>query len=220
MASVGEFFAGLFAFLGPWGSLVALLLIFVVDAMLIPTLPEIWFVLTLSFAQPPTEPAAWRAFVLLMAVAGEAIGNSLLYAFVKKAFIQRGRMPKSLDAAMRKWTGFLLVHDERLILVNRVAPVVPMVGAFIAALNWSYPKSLAYIVIGAAAKYGALLVLVAYIQVTYDPAAAASITFVLALAVVATSAILSLAWRRRTAHRAPDPSISGGRTRPPQSGGP
>lgn len=220
MVSVGEFFSGLFAFLGPWGSLLALFLIFAVDAMLIPTVPEVWFVITLSFAPPGTEPAVWSALVLLMAIGGEAVGNTVLYLVVRNALVRRGRMPAWIERPMRRWTSFLVLRDERLILLNRVAPVLPMVGAFVATLGWSYPRSLAYIVIGAAAKYGALLLLVRYLQITYDPGVAVYVTLALVIAVVGASVVASVLLRRRAAHRAAQPSTAAGRTRPPQSGGP
>src|SRR5207249_9507820 len=38
---------------------------------------------------------------------------------------------------------FLGVPDERAILLNRIAPVVPFVGAFIATLRWNYRRSMA-----------------------------------------------------------------------------
>jgi len=46
MASLDDLLAGLFASLGPIGSLVALLLIFAVDAALFPALPEAWILIT------------------------------------------------------------------------------------------------------------------------------------------------------------------------------
>lgn len=198
MASVDEFLAGLFEFLGPIGALLALFLIFVIDAALFPALPEIAVVLTYSFLPGGFEPLPWAILLLLMAVAGEAVGNSALYLVVRRALVQRGRMPASVERLMRRWINFLLVRDERIILVNRVAPVVPMVGAFIATLRWDYRKSLTYIVAGAAAKYAGLLVLTGWVGVAYDPTTARWIAVGLVLGLVAASAVASIVYRRRT----------------------
>src|SRR3989449_11675377 len=124
-------------------------LIFVVDAAVIPTLPEVFVVGFFSLhSDLGIPPVVWGAALLGMALAGEATGNSLLYLAVNRALVRTGRMPKRIEALMRRWTDFLILHDERIILLNRVIPVVPFVGAFIAALKWNYPKSLAFIVIG------------------------------------------------------------------------
>lgn len=197
MASVNEFLSGLFGFLGPAGALLILFLIFVLDAMLIPALPELWFVLTYSYRPADIDSVLWAPLLLVMAVLGEAVGNTGLYLFVKRGLVQRGKMPKALERVMRKWTDFLILHDERVILMNRIAPVVPMVGAFIAALRWSYRKSLAYIVAGASAKYAFLLVLVVYVGVVYDPGVARLVTVSLVIVIVAVSAIGSYIYRKK-----------------------
>src|SRR3989442_957695 len=88
-----------------------------------------------------------------MAVAGEATGNSLLYWFVNRALVRTGRMPPRIEKLMARWMKFLIIHDERIILLNRVFPVVPFVGAFMAALKWNYPRSLAVIIIGGGAQH-------------------------------------------------------------------
>ena len=173
-------------------------LIFVVDASVVPTLPEVFIVgfyyLHGVFGLPP---ALWAVTLLGMALAGEATGNTLLYLVVQRGLVRRGRMPKRVERLMRRWTGFLILHDERIILLNRVIPVVPFVGAFIATLKWSYRKSLAYIVIGAAAKYSALLVLVGVVGMQYDPSLAGYVTLALVVGLVGLSALGSYLYRRR-----------------------
>ena len=190
--------AGALLSLGFGGALVAMYLIFVVDAALIPTLPEVFVVLFFSYRTLfGVPPLPWAAALLTMALAGEATGNSVLYFIVNRALVRTGRMPKRLEAVMRRWTNFLILHDERIILLNRLIPVVPFVGAFIAALKWRYPRSLAYILIGAGAKYSALLLLVGAVGVAYDPAMAGWITLALVLGLVGASAVGSLLYRRR-----------------------
>ena len=197
MASLGQWLEGLFAFLGAAGTLVGLFVVFVVDAAIIPTLPELAVVLSYTYRGAGVDPFFWALLLLAMAMAGEAVGNTALYIYVRRALVDRGHMPRLLTRAIRRWTGFLLVRDERIILVNRVAPVVPFVGAFIAVLSWSYPKSLSYVLIGAAAKYTFLLVLVAYLGLVYDPATATIITIVAIVALVGLSVAASWAVRRR-----------------------
>jgi hypothetical protein len=173
-------------------------LIFVVDAAVIPTLPEVFLVGFFSLhGLLGVPPLLWAAALLLTALAGEATGNSLLYWFVHRVLVRTGRMPARVEDLMRRWTKFLILHDERIILVNRVIPVVPFVGAFIAALKWDYPKSLAFILIGAGAKYSLLLLLVGAIGVAYDPSLAGWITLGLVLGLVGASAAGSYLYRRR-----------------------
>jgi len=199
MATLDEWLAGLLSFLGPLALLVAVFLVFVVDAAVFPALPELAFVVTYWLRPAGMDPTLWNVLLLLMAIAGEAVGNSALYLAVRHVLVDRGRMPRVVEWGMKRWTGFLFFHDERIILVNRIAPVMPMVGAFIATLKWNYPKSLAYIVVGAGAKYTLLLVLVQFLGVSYDPVTARWVTIALILALVAISFIAAEVRRRRTA---------------------
>jgi len=198
MASLDELLTSLFGSLGPVGSLVILVIIFALDAALFPALPEVWIVVTYTYR--PTEmlgPVAWAGLLLAMAVAGDVLGTSLLYVAVRRWVVQRRRMPRWLERAMKKWTGFLLVQDERVILMNRVVPVIPMVGAFIAALGWDYRRSMAYVAIGGLAKYAILLYVVFAIGLAYDVATARWITLALVVVVVGLSFVVSWLRRRR-----------------------
>lgn len=197
MASLDEFLAGLFSSLGPAGSLVALLVIFAADAAVFPALPELWTVLTYSYRPASADPLSWALLILAIAVAGEVIGNTTLYVLVRHLVVQRGRMPHILERAMRKWMEFLVLHDERIILVNRIAPVVPFVGAFIATLGWNFRTSIIYVVLGAGLKYSALLALVGVVGIAYDPLTARWVALVLVVATVVISALGSAVYRRR-----------------------
>ncbi len=197
MASVAGWLAGLFAFLGPVGTLVALFLVFVIDAAVIPALPELAVVLSYLYRNTGEDPLGWALLLLVMAVAGEVVGNTIMFLWVRKLVVDRGRLPRILDRAMRGWTNLMIVPDERIILVNRVAPVVPFVGAFIAVVGWSYRKSLGYIMAGSVAKYGLLLVLVGYLGVVYDPGTATLITVIAVLVLVAVSVAASMLYRRK-----------------------
>jgi hypothetical protein len=197
MASFGDWLRGLFVFLGPAGVFVALFLIFVVDAAIFPTLPELAIVLSYAYRDVNWDPRVWAGILLGMAVAGEVVGNTLMYLWVRKLLVDRGRMPKAIEKAMHRWTQFLVVPDERIILVNRIAPVLPFVGAFIATLHWSYARSLTYIVIGAAAKYSFLLALVGLLGLVYSQDTATLITVAAVIVTLGISLTASGIYRRR-----------------------
>jgi len=197
MASVDEILVALFASLGPAGSLVAILLVFAIDAALFPALPEAWIVVTYSYRPEVFSPTAWAGLLLLMAVTGDVLGTAVLYALVRRVLVRGRRMPHWLEAGMRRWTGFLLVRDERVILLNRLAPVVPFVGAFMATLRWNFPRSIAFVAVGGLAKYAFLLYLVFAIGVAYNVGTARAITLVLVVIVVALSFFGSWFFRRR-----------------------
>ena len=197
MASLDELLTALFGALGPAGSLVILLAIFAIDAALFPALPEVWIVVTYTYRPEPIGTIAWAGLLLAMAVAGDILGTSLLYAAVRRWVVQRGRMPHWLERSMKKWTSFLLVRDERVILMNRAVPVIPMVGAFIATLGWNYRRSMAYVAAGGLAKYAVLLYVVFAIGVAYDVQTARWITLALVAMVVGLSFVASWFRRRR-----------------------
>ena len=197
MASVDEILVALFASLGPAGSLIAILLVFALDAAVFPALPEAWIVVTYSYRPEVFTPTAWAGLLLLTAVAGDILGTSVLYALVRRVLVQGRRMPHWLEAGMRRWTGFLLVRDERVILLNRLAPVVPFVGAFMATLRWNFPRSIAFVAVGGLAKYAFLLYLVFAIGVAYNVGTARAITLFLVVIVVALSFLGAWFFRRR-----------------------
>jgi membrane protein YqaA with SNARE-associated domain len=197
MASLDEFLAALFASLGPVGSLLALLLIFALDAALFPALPEVWIVVTYTYRPEVLDPLLWAALLLGVGIAGDVLGTTFLYLMVRRVLIRGRRMPGWLERGMKRWTTFLVVRDERLILLNRVAPVIPFVGAFIATLGWDYRRSLAYVAVGGLAKYAILLFVVFAIGVAYNPSTARWITLGVVAVVVAVSVLASSLYRRR-----------------------
>ncbi len=206
MASLDELLTALFGSLGPVGSLAILLIIFALDAALFPALPEVWIVVTFTYRPALLGPIPWAGLLLAMAIAGDVLGTSLLYVAVRRWVVQRRRMPHWLERAMKKWTSFLLVRDERVILMNRAVPVIPMVGAFIATLGWDYRRSMAYVAAGGLAKYAVLLYIVFAIGLAYDVETARWITLALVAIVVALSFVASWFRRRRIeASTAPRP---------------
>jgi membrane protein DedA with SNARE-associated domain len=113
---------------------------------------------------------------------------------IMKWFTVRGKVPRFLDRAMKKWTSFLAVRDERIILVNRIAPAVPFTGAFIAVCGWNLRRSLAYVLIGGVVKYVLLLLLVVVLGLAFEPGFARLVTLVAVVVLVAAS--LAAGWYR------------------------
>jgi len=72
MASLDDVLAALFASLVPIGSLVALLLIFAIDAALFPALPEAWILITYTFRPETMDAVGWAAILLVVAVAARS----------------------------------------------------------------------------------------------------------------------------------------------------
>lgn len=201
--ALGDWIGAALAFLGPAGTLLAMFLIFLLDAALFPALPEVFIVL---FYAALTTQWAWAPLpaavsLLALAVAGDVCGNAGLYGAVR-ALRSRGRLPAFIERAMQKWTAFLAVGDERAILLNRIAPVVPLTGAFIAVCGWSLRRSLAYVVLGGAVKYAALLVLVLWLGVAFDRDTASLITLTAVVVLVAVSFVAGRYRRHRMVARA------------------
>jgi membrane protein YqaA with SNARE-associated domain len=179
-----EFFRGF----GPAGLVAALFLIFYLDSMVIPLLPEFFAMIIFQAGGPSLE---WGAVVLVLAEAAEVLGNTTTYVIARKV-----PLPRNVQAAMRKWADVLLAKREKLILTNRIAPAVPFVGFFIAVCGWSYRRSMAYVVVGGLVKYSLLLGIVAGFNLAYDPGLASNLTLAFVVAFVVASLALA-AWRRR-----------------------
>jgi len=154
--------------------------IFFLDAMLIPTLPEL-FVMGF-FASRPT--LGWGLTLLAVVTTAEVVSNSALYLFVK-----RSGLPPYIERRMKQWVNFLVVSDERVILMNRVAPVIPFMGAFLATMNWDVRKSFFFVFLGSLIKYAVLMALVSVLFVYFEKSTARNFTLIAIVAVVAVSFI-------------------------------
>lgn len=200
--ALGDWIGGAFAFLGPGGLLAAMFFIFLLDAAIFPALPELFIVV---FYQELVYTWSWSAVpaaasLLVLALAGDLCGNAVMYAIVRW-FHARGHVPKFIEKAMKTWTSFLAVRDERIILVNRLAPAVPFTGAFIAICGWSLRRSLAYVLLGGVLKYVLLLVFVVGLGLAFEPSTARNVTLVAVIVLVAAS--LAAGWYRRSHREAP-----------------
>ena len=178
---------------GPYGmaGVVAMVFVaFLVDATVFPFLPEIFIII--GFAYEPTP--GFAVILLLTAIIAECLGNTLLYCVV-----QRFGLPRKLKRVMNKYVSILIVSDERMMLLNRIAPIIPYSGAFISVIeSWKLSRALFYIVIGCILKYGLILSMSTffYSYFTSDVAQYVMIGFV--ILILAISLIASYIRKRRT----------------------
>ena len=190
---LGDALIELFSSLGFLGGLTAIFLIFYFDAMIIPLLPELFAVLIFQ-ADPVWE---WGILILVVAEVGEVLGNSTLYYAAKNI-----GLPGFMKRAMNKYVKFLVLKDERLILSNRIAPTVPFVGAFIAACEWDFKKSITYVAVGGLVKYSFLLSIVAAFNVAYPRDMAQNMTLIMVIVFIVVSGVLALIKSRRDKRKA------------------
>ena len=190
---IGQDILDLFADLGDIGMLLAITLIIWLDGTAFPTVPEIWMVMI--FGTHP-DSFGWGVAVVLVATLAGLAGNLTLYSLVKIA-----KLPKWIQRKMRQYTQFLIVKDERLLILNRFAPIVPYTGAFVAVCEWNLKRSILYLLVSGIAK-SAVIVVISWLS--FDNLRQ-EVAFWVAIGVVAVlvvaSIISSLIYRRRARKR-------------------
>jgi membrane protein YqaA with SNARE-associated domain len=186
---IGEDIISLFASLGDGGMLLAIAVIILIDGVGFPTIPEVWIVFIFG-ANP--DSLIWGIALVLVASLSSLLGNFALYKLVKIA-----KLPTWIQRKMRQYTNFLIVKDERLLLLNRIAPVIPYTGAFIAACGWNLKRSAVYLFFGAIGKFSVIVVLswLSFDNLREDIAPWVSIGFVAVM--LAASLIISVIYRKR-----------------------
>jgi membrane protein DedA with SNARE-associated domain len=150
---IGQDIINLFSSLGDIGMLLAILVIILIDGTAFPTLPEVWMVWIFG-AHP--ESLVWAATLIVVASFASLAGNFTLFGLVRLV-----GLPNWIQKRMRQYTNFLLVHDERLLILNRIAPIIPYTGAFIAACNWNLRKCALYVLASALIKF-TIIVLISW----------------------------------------------------------
>lgn len=178
---------------GPFGEPGVVLMVFIaflLDAMLIPFLPEIFIILGFSY-----NPEPYFAVILVtVSILAEVIGNCILYLVVKKI-----RVPKRIRSIANKYVGILLVSDERMLLVNRIAPLIPYSGAFIAMVDgWKLSRALFYISLGCVLKYGLILSMSSIFYAYFSSNMASIMMIVFVVVILAISLALSYVRQKRT----------------------
>ncbi|MDY5679727.1 MAG: hypothetical protein SPF21_07265 [Candidatus Methanomethylophilaceae archaeon] len=188
--SFGDWLFSLFDGLGPEWVLLCICLLFLLDAILIPTLPEVFFIM--GFDRQPT--ALFGGELLLAAIIGELIGIFSLYYVVKHI-----RVPKRISKIADKYVNFLIVSDEKALLMNRIAPMIPFAGAFIALIeSWDPKKCVFYIVTGCILKYGAILLASGFFYTFFTGRMAQQVMLVFIIAVIVVSFIASYVKKKRS----------------------
>ncbi len=189
---IGDFIYELFGESGELGLLFCIFLIFLLDAFLFPTLPELFFVIAYMGGQRYGGGLAFDALLLLMAVLAEIVGIFTLYYVVKHI-----RVPKKIEKLINMYTKFLLLGDERLLLLNRIAPMIPFAGAFIAISNWNPWKSMAYVVIGCIVKYGIVMLMADFFYSFFGSSQAELFTIIMIFVVIGISIAASVVVKKR-----------------------
>jgi len=171
------------------GLLAALFLIFYLDATVFPTLPELFTVLI--FMALPT--LTFALMMLAVISFSEFFGISTLYT----AF-RRFKLPDWMRRKLVIYSKFFALKDERVILVNRIAPVIPYLGAFIATCDWPYGRSLWYNFIGGMLKYALIIAMAGFILSFFGNALVSGLfTIVAVLTLIAVSWFLSFKEKRK-----------------------
>ncbi len=192
MISLGDWIYGVFGGNGEIGLLLCIFLIFLLDALLFPTLPELFFVIAFMAGQNYQNPAVFGAELILVAIAAELVGILSLYYVVSHI-----RIPHRIERAVDKYTKFLVMGDERLLLLNRVAPMIPFAGAFISIAHWDLKKSIGYIVFGCVLKYGFIALLSGFFYSFFSSNEAQTFTLIATVLIIIISFVFSILLKKR-----------------------
>ena len=190
--NIGQVIYDLFGDNGDLGVLLCIFLIFLLDALLVPTLPELFFILGFMAGAEHNTPIVFGCELLLVAILAELVGILSLYYVVKHI-----RIPKKIEKLVDTYTKFLVMGDERLLLLNRIAPMIPFAGAFIAIAKWNLKKSIFYIVLGCVLKYGIIMLLSNMFLDFFSSDQAQLFMIIMIVVVIAVSMVLSIVVKKR-----------------------
>ena len=186
---IGDWLYGVFGPYGYIGILVFIFLLFYIDSLIFPTLPEVFFIL--SFMYDPTP--YWGMILLLVGAVAEFAGVTSLYLVV-----ERIRVPERIRSVADKYSKFLILNDERMILVNRVAPVMPFTGAFISLIeSWDIKRAWFYLILGYVLKYGAILLFANFFFAFFSGPQAEVLSIVMIIIVMAVSLLMAYRKKKR-----------------------
>ncbi|MDD7478399.1 MAG: hypothetical protein PUK35_00875 [Methanomassiliicoccales archaeon] len=186
---IGDWLYGVFGPYGYIGILVFIFLLFYIDSLIFPTLPEVFFIL--SFMYDPTP--YWGMILLLVGAVAEFAGVTSLYLVV-----ERIRVPERIRSVADKYSKFLILNDERMILVNRVAPVMPFTGAFISLIeSWEIKRAWFYLILGYVLKYGAILLFANFFFAFFSGPQAEVLSIVMIIIVMAVSLLMAYRKKKR-----------------------
>ena len=187
--NISEWMLDVFGPHGAVGIIIFVTLIFFIDAVFFPTLPELFFVV--GFMYMP-DSITFGISLLVVASIGEILGISLLYGIV-----DRVRIPERIRKIADKYVNFLMVSDERIFLMNRFAPMIPFAGAFISIIDeWDFKKSMGYVVLGCYLKYGLILLFSGFFFTFFSSDIAQTFTILMVVSIIVISLVLSIFKKR------------------------
>jgi membrane protein DedA with SNARE-associated domain len=173
------------------GGLICIFILFYVDAIIFPTVPEL-FTVGIFASQTEISTPAFGLLILATIAIAEVMGFFTLYYVVRHV-----RVPKLIQRGVEKFRAFLVYPDERMILVNRIAPILPFLGAFASLCKWSVRKSVWYILVGGVAKYGLILLASGLFIEYWDRSTATIVVLVMVIAVIIISFVASFYRKKR-----------------------
>ncbi len=189
MIDIGGWMMDVFGPYGAIGIALVIFLIFYIDAVFFPTLPEIFFII--GFMYDPTP--VWGITILVVASLAEAAGLSTLYFIVEKIGV-----PERIKNIADKYADFLIVSDEKMLLVNRLAPMLPFAGAFVSLIHsWTLKRALIYNFIGCYIKYGIILLFAEFFYSYFGSQEAQWYTILFVIIVMVLSIIASIYKRKK-----------------------
>ena len=181
---------GLIDFLTPLGStglFLAMVLSCVIESFGVPMVPDVIY--NFIFMTDPT--LLWGFILPFGVVLGESIGMVILYILAGHF-----ELPERVKKVMRAWTDFLLIHDERLLIVHRIFPVLMFTGVFVRVLdNWTLPRALFWNGLACYVKYLLLSFLYLFLSATMETKDAQNMSFLLTILIMVIFAILSI-WKK------------------------
>jgi membrane protein DedA with SNARE-associated domain len=192
MVDIGQEIYHFFSGLGPLGWLLAIFILFYIDAIIFPTLPELITIIIFIAGLETTSAWILGILILITIAIAEFAGLTTLYLIAKHV-----KVPKMIRRVVCKYQDFLIVKDERIILVNRIAPVLPFLGAFVAILDWSFRKAVIYTLVGGVIKYGLILLLSGWFFEFLSEGTAELVTLAMVIGILVASFVLSIIRRRR-----------------------
>ncbi len=186
---IGDWLYGIFGPHGSVGILIFIFLLFYIDSLIFPTLPEVFFIL--CFMYDPT--LYWGLTLLLVGAVAEFAGVTSLYLIVEHV-----RVPEKIRSIADKYSKFLILSDERMILMNRVAPVLPFTGAFISLIDsWEIKRAWIYLILGYVLKYGIILLFANFFYTFFSGLQAEILSIVMIITVMAVSLIMAYRKKKR-----------------------
>ncbi len=186
---IGDWLYSIFGPHGSVGILIFIFLLFYIDSLIFPTLPEVFFILCFMYDPTPY----WGAILLLVGAIAEFAGVTSLYLIVEHV-----RVPEKIRIVADKYSKFLILSDERMILVNRVAPVMPFTGAFISLIDsWDIKRAWIYLIVGYVLKYGVILLFANFFYAFFSGSQAEILSIAMIITVMAVSLIMAYRKKKR-----------------------